>query len=1007
MFTQDDELAKILAGVPEFVKKLFRILEMESYKDIILWSNSGKSFLVNDQAKFSNFFKHQSFQKNHPKLLERIKRKPVGKARTGRLSFDPINSTNSIVSGLQPDSLNSRKIDTTPTQCSALSYNIEPSDKPFEFSNLDSTNTIPTDQSKPINPIAELNNQVKFLLSQNNSIIQYITNLTSHYNNTISELAGCLKSSHRNNIIMSDFIKSIDSPNQEAQKLKNDLLNSTNEILDFTKISQFSNFGNPLNTHDQSISQDPILSLENIPSATNFSFISQLPPNNTDSNVFNASNFNFKPSNSLDKLPVHNFKLDLTNSKQISDPNSSLVESSDKSKTNLENISINYPTIPTTKSNNLNTPNPIALNNLQDVITDTNKGSNFNTSKINSTLEEDSISYQAFEKNKDKYLDSTSNKPQYKPKNDNNTNINTMSSDLAQTNSDFVNSFNHNIFENNESAETKNDGRKSLDLLYKNINKQSLINEMLSKEVNFSHKHFLDNSDSRFAIVFKKSKYSQKSSSIIKNLNKINLKAKNNGSIISNSVIWTKPPKVLLVEDGEVDRDVASKLLKIFGCSIDLASDGNVAVEKMNYENYDIVLMDILMPNLDGVSATSYIRAFDKITPIISVTSTADKKSCTLYFNTGMNEVLEKPITKDNVFKILNKYCAHLHTPKQSKIENIPEAFALNYNSGFQYANMNRITEIKDTNEDHKDCSALSTKNDSIVCTNVNNIRNDVHENSKNTTNALHGDNFGCLQTINNESANDNILRIFENYKYNIHNADNNSLVESFSTNRDFHNNPNINSQDNLTINYFKQQCEQINNSSTEQNSLISNFEQHSKSLKPDEKVINLDIDLSKRFSMPKNQLPFDNLYAHSKSKNTNSNFENNNNQVNTSISDAKSVLDLYAIYKSEPHLLSIFNSLNASASKNSKKETMKPADDPKINDNQTFQAPIFTFQNFPMENISHNIKNSSNSFSNKIPESGPFSNICSEAENISINSFNNHTQNSKLTNSSFYKLKS
>ncbi len=81
---------------------------------------------------------------------------------------------------------------------------------------------------------------------------------------------------------------------------------------------------------------------------------------------------------------------------------------------------------------------------------------------------------------------------------------------------------------------------------------------------------------------------------------------------------WTAPPRVLLVDDDEVCRRLSSKFLQVFGCSIDYAVDGMSAVSKMNAQRYDLVLMDIVMPNLDGMSATSLIRQFDQSTPIIS-----------------------------------------------------------------------------------------------------------------------------------------------------------------------------------------------------------------------------------------------------------------------------------------------------------------------------------------------------------------------------------------------------
>ncbi|KAF8634539.1 hypothetical protein AX15_000837 [Amanita polypyramis BW_CC] len=98
---------------------------------------------------------------------------------------------------------------------------------------------------------------------------------------------------------------------------------------------------------------------------------------------------------------------------------------------------------------------------------------------------------------------------------------------------------------------------------------------------------------------------------------------------------WAVPPRVLLVDDDAVTRKLSSRFLQVFGCTIDVAVDGVGAVNKMNLEKYDLVLMDIVMPKLDGVSATSLIRKFDCMTPIISMTSNSKPNEILKYFSSG------------------------------------------------------------------------------------------------------------------------------------------------------------------------------------------------------------------------------------------------------------------------------------------------------------------------------------------------------------------------------------
>ncbi|KAG0232120.1 kinase-regulated stress-responsive transcription factor skn7 [Mortierella sp. GBA43] len=125
---------------------------------------------------------------------------------------------------------------------------------------------------------------------------------------------------------------------------------------------------------------------------------------------------------------------------------------------------------------------------------------------------------------------------------------------------------------------------------------------------------------------------------------------------------WSMPPKVLLVEDDDTCRRYSARFLQIFGCSFDVAEDGVAAVGKMRMSNqkYDIVLMDIMMPKMDGVSATTQIRQFDAMTPIISMTSNTNANDCMTYYANGMNDILPKPFTRAGLLSMLEKHCQHL-----------------------------------------------------------------------------------------------------------------------------------------------------------------------------------------------------------------------------------------------------------------------------------------------------------------------------------------------------------
>jgi len=105
---------------------------------------------------------------------------------------------------------------------------------------------------------------------------------------------------------------------------------------------------------------------------------------------------------------------------------------------------------------------------------------------------------------------------------------------------------------------------------------------------------------------------------------------------------WIRQPQVLLVEDDSTCRRIGGKFLYAFNCSIDSALDGLEAVNKMHGSKYDLVLMDIIMPNLDGVSACHIIRQFDS-TPIIAMTSNIRSDDIAMYFQHGKTPWRNRP----------------------------------------------------------------------------------------------------------------------------------------------------------------------------------------------------------------------------------------------------------------------------------------------------------------------------------------------------------------------------
>lgn len=120
---------------------------------------------------------------------------------------------------------------------------------------------------------------------------------------------------------------------------------------------------------------------------------------------------------------------------------------------------------------------------------------------------------------------------------------------------------------------------------------------------------------------------------------------------------------ILVTEDNALNREIISELLKSQNANVELAVDGLDAVKKYNNsaDNYfDLILMDVQMPNLDGYEATAQIRNSEKpdavTIPIIAITAHSFESDITKALSSGMNAHISKPINVDDMFKTLHKY---------------------------------------------------------------------------------------------------------------------------------------------------------------------------------------------------------------------------------------------------------------------------------------------------------------------------------------------------------------
>lgn len=115
---------------------------------------------------------------------------------------------------------------------------------------------------------------------------------------------------------------------------------------------------------------------------------------------------------------------------------------------------------------------------------------------------------------------------------------------------------------------------------------------------------------------------------------------------------------ILVVDDNATNRMVAQSLVEMFDCTSEAAEDGDEAVEAARSGRFDLILMDIKMPRMDGVSATRAIRALPGPvgrTPIIALTANADPEDAAGYLSAGMNGVVEKPMKPEQLLAALQQ----------------------------------------------------------------------------------------------------------------------------------------------------------------------------------------------------------------------------------------------------------------------------------------------------------------------------------------------------------------
>ena len=141
---------------------------------------------------------------------------------------------------------------------------------------------------------------------------------------------------------------------------------------------------------------------------------------------------------------------------------------------------------------------------------------------------------------------------------------------------------------------------------------------------------------------------------------KVNQTQQSIDDALPDKSLTLKGSKILLVEDNPINQKIASQFLNNWGAQVEVASNGRESLDKVAQKKYDLILMDIQMPEMDGYETTRAIRAIDdeyyKNIPIISLTADAFTEVRDRVLESGMTDYVTKPINPDQFLSTVSKH---------------------------------------------------------------------------------------------------------------------------------------------------------------------------------------------------------------------------------------------------------------------------------------------------------------------------------------------------------------
>lgn len=177
------------------------------------------------------------------------------------------------------------------------------------------------------------------------------------------------------------------------------------------------------------------------------------------------------------------------------------------------------------------------------------------------------------------------------------------------------------------------------------------------------------------------------------------------------------PLKILLVEDDEVHQNVFQQMLSNKGHTMQIAPNGKEALDIIKKENFDIIFMDIKMPEIDGIDTTQRIREMEgdvKHIPIVAVTAYALKGDKERFLSIGMDEYIAKPVRMEELYAILDRYAKKIKEREildslqtDEKIMNPTETIELHERIGQHIQSMKEALDNNDITTIEKEANII------------------------------------------------------------------------------------------------------------------------------------------------------------------------------------------------------------------------------------------------------------------------------------------------------------